>query len=100
MILPFSFLRRSLHRRLCRIQHIFDKYSVTRGEVIDKHVGDRAHVLTVLDYGATAHECGQEGTTNFVMLFIKFLAASSSSSVGNRFGKVFFMLRASYFEPA
>ena len=31
MILPFSFLRRSLHRRLCRIQHIFDEDPVDGG---------------------------------------------------------------------
>ena len=70
--IAFSFLRRSLHRRLCRIQHILDKYSVTRGGIIDHHVRDRAHVLTVLDYGATAHECGQEGTTNFNSSFMRF----------------------------
>ena len=81
-------------------RHIFGEDAVTRGGIVDEDVGHSSHDLVALNDGATAHECGQVRTTNFVIFFIKFLAASSSSSVGNRFGKVFAIFIASYFELA
>jgi len=49
---------------LCRqlahlIQHIFNKYTVSRFRIVDKHVGHRSHELAVLDDRATTQECGQ-----------------------------------------
>ena len=82
------------------VKHIFNKYAISRGGIVDQHVGDRSHELAVLDDRRAAQECGQERTTIFVIFFIKFFAASSSSSVGNRFGKVFAIFNASYFELA
>ena len=81
-------------------QHILNEDAIARGEAIDQNVGDCSHDFVVLNDGGAAHECGQVRTTNFVIFSIKFFAASSSSSVGNRPGKVFAMLNASYFDPA
>ena len=82
------------------VEHIFDEDAIPRGGVVDQNVSNSSNELAVLNDGRAAQVCGQVRTTNFVIFFIKFLAASSSSSLGNRLGKVFFMLRASYFEPA
>jgi len=41
------------------IQHILNKYSIPRGEIVDHNVGDSAYELTILDDGRAAHECGQ-----------------------------------------
>ena len=49
------FLRRSLHRHLRRVQHIFDENAVARGGVVYHDVGDCADELAVLDDGAAAH---------------------------------------------
>jgi hypothetical protein len=59
---PFSHRRVKTHVR----EHIFNEYSVPRGGVIDQHVRHRADELAVPDDGRSAHECGQEGTTNFM----------------------------------
>ena len=109
-ILPFlyaAFLVGAIHespvlpqRRGDVRQHILNKDPVPRGGIADQHVRDRTHKTSVLQDRAARHECGQVGTTNFVIFFIKFLATSSSSSVGNRLGKVFAIFNASYFEPA
>ena len=82
------------------IQHIFDENAIAARGIVDQHMRHSPHELAVLNYGAARQVCGQERTTNFVIFFIKFLAASSSSSVGNRFGKVFAIFNASYFELA
>ena len=54
-----AFLRRSLLWHLCGVEHIFNEYSVSRCWVVDKHVGDRAHELAVLDDRRAAQSCGQ-----------------------------------------
>ena len=36
------------HRNICGIQHIFDKYSIPRGRIVDQRVGDSSHELSVL----------------------------------------------------
>ena len=41
------------------IQHIFNKNSVPRGGIADEDVRDSSHELSVLNDGASAHECGQ-----------------------------------------
>ena len=46
-------------------QHILNENAVPCGGVVYKHVGDRSDKLAVLNNGAAAHECGQEGTTAF-----------------------------------
>ena len=61
----YSFLRRSPRRHLRRVEHIFYKYSISHRGIIYHNVGDGAYELTVLNYRATAHEYGQEGTTVF-----------------------------------
>ena len=59
-------LRRFRHYlRICRIQHILNENSIPRGGIIYKNVRYSSHELAVLDDGASAHECGQEGTTVF-----------------------------------
>ena len=46
---PYNFLlRRLLHRHLRRIQHIFDKNAVSRGGIVDEHVGHSSYELAVL----------------------------------------------------
>ena len=74
-ILPLALfpLRCLRHGHLRGAQHIFNENSVSRGGIVDKHVGDSSHKLAVLDNGRAAHECGQEGTT----LFYKFLTVST-----------------------
>ena len=52
-------LRRPLHRHLCRVQHILNENSVTRGGIVDENVCYRAHELAVLNDGGACHECGQ-----------------------------------------
>ena len=37
------------------IEHIFNENSVPRGGIVDQHVGDRSHQLTVLNYGRATH---------------------------------------------
>ena len=59
---------------LARIQHIFDEDSVSRGGIVDQHVGDRSHELAVLNDGGARHECVQVGTT----AFYKFLTVLTS----------------------
>ena len=39
----------------CR-EHIFNKYGVAAGGVVDEDVGDGADYLAVPDYGRAAHE--------------------------------------------
>ena len=56
---------------LRRGQHIFNKYAVSRGRIVYQNVRHRAHYLAVLDDGAAAHECVQEGTTLFNEKFTK-----------------------------
>ena len=97
MILPFLFYHAATSFDSAYSQY---KYPYPVVGVVDEDVRHRAGEPTVLNDWATAQECGQEGTTNFVISFIKFLATSSSSSVGNRFGKAFAIFNASYFEPA
>ena len=46
-----AFLRRSLLWHLCRVQHIFDKDSVSRGGIVDEDVRHSPHELAVLDDG-------------------------------------------------
>ena len=58
-------LRRSLLWHLRRVQHILNENSVPRCRIVYHNVRDRADELAVLDNGAAAHECGQEGTTVF-----------------------------------
>ena len=62
-------LRRPRHGKIDSGEHIFDKNSVSRGRVIDQHVGDCSHQLAVLDDRAAAHECVQVGTTVFYKKF-------------------------------
>ena len=45
----FVTLRRPRHRHLRGGEHVFDKDAVTRGGVIDEHVGHRSDQLAVLD---------------------------------------------------
>ena len=61
MILLFSSPRRHGHID----EHIFEEDSVARGRIVDEDVRHRADDLAVLDNRASAHECGQEGTTVF-----------------------------------
>ena len=63
MILPFVLRCQISHL----IQHIFNKYSVSRGGIVDHNVRYRTDELAVLDDGATAHECVQVGTTVFTI---------------------------------
>ncbi len=56
---------------MCGIQHIFNENAVSRGGIVDQHVSDRPDELAVLNDRASAHECGQEGTTVFHKIFIK-----------------------------
>ena len=61
--IAFFILRRSLHRHLRRIQHIFNKNAVARGGVVYHDVGDCADELAVLDNGlpdTSAVEKGQQ----------------------------------------
>ena len=82
------------------IQHIFNKYSVPRGGIVDEDVGDSSHELAVLNDWRAAQVCDQERTTKFVSFFIVSTAIFISSSVGKRFGSVSGMFNALYFEPA
>ena len=50
-------------------QHVFHKDPVAHGGIVDQHVGDCSHDLAVLDDRRAAHECGQEGTTIFRILY-------------------------------
>ena len=54
MILPFL-LRCLRHGYLRGIEHIFNKYPVSRGGVVDQNVRDRADELAVLNDGRAAH---------------------------------------------
>jgi hypothetical protein len=69
---------------LCRIQHILNKYSIPRGGIVNKNVGDSADELAVLYYGRARHECGQVGTTHFynfltdLTLFVKKIVLCGS----------------------
>ena len=56
---------------LARIQHIFNENSVSHAGIVYHNVCDRADELSVLNDGAAAHECGQEGTTLFNEKFTK-----------------------------
>ena len=40
-----------------RVQHIFDKYSIPRGGIVNQNVGHRAYQPAVLNNGAAGHEC-------------------------------------------
>ena len=71
-----AFLRRFLHRHLCRRQHILNKDPVPRRRVADHHVGHSADELAVLDDGRARHECSQEGTTLFNGKFTKMPGAT------------------------
>ena len=46
-----AFLRRLLHRHLCRVQHILNENAVARGGIVDEHVRNRADELAVLNDG-------------------------------------------------
>ena len=65
-------LRRPLRLHLRCAEHIFDKDSVARCRVVYENVRHRTDKLAVLDDGRAAHECGQEGTTNFNRKLMKF----------------------------
>ena len=95
--IAFWFLCRQLARL---IQHIFNKYTVSRFRIVDEDVCHRADQLAVLDDRAARHECGQVRTTNFVSFFIVSTAIFISSSVGNLSGSVFTISNALYFDPA
>ena len=41
------------------IQHIFNKYAVSRGGVVDENVRHSSDELSVLNDWAARHECGQ-----------------------------------------
>ena len=83
--LIYAFLRHSLRRHFCRVEHIFDKNAVAHRRIIYHNVGDptslrslrvcvanvAADKLAVLNDGRAAHECGQERTTVFCKIFIK-----------------------------
>ena len=68
MILPSVLLRRPRLRHMRRIQHILNKYAVSRCGIVDENVGDSADEFAVLDDGRSAHECGQVGTTVFTKI--------------------------------
>ena len=53
-----------------RIQHVFNKYPVPLGRIIDHYVRNCAHKLAVPNDGAALHECGQEGTTHLYNILI------------------------------
>ena len=40
-------------------QHVFEEDPISRGGIVDQHVGDGTDDLAVLDDGASAQECGQ-----------------------------------------
>ena len=82
------------------VPHIFNENSVSRGRIVDQHVGDSAHELAVLKDGAARQECGQSRTTKCVITFIFSAALCISSFVGNLFGSEFGRFNASYFDPA
>ena len=65
----YSFLRRSLHRQLRFVQHIFNENSVPSCGVIDHNVGDSSDESAVLNDRRARHECVQVGTTIFEKLF-------------------------------
>ena len=54
------------------VPHIFNENPVSRGGIVDQHVGHRSHELSVLKDGAARQECGQSRTTNFNSSFMKF----------------------------
>ena len=68
-IVPFSFSPQRLWHIL---EHIFNKDAVARGGVADQHVRHRANEASVLQDRATAHECGQVGTTAFLQIIDRF----------------------------
>ena len=71
---PLVFVHPLSSRRHGHIdEHIFKEDAVSRGGIVDQDVGDGSDKLAVLNDGRAAHECGQEGTTNFNGIFIKFI---------------------------
>ena len=56
----------------CCVQHIFDENAVTRGGVVDQHVGDGADEVTVLDDRRAGHADVKYGTKEFCV-FLRFL---------------------------
>ena len=54
------------------VPHILNENPVSRGRIVDQHVGHRAHELAVLKDRAARQECGQSKTTNFNSIFMKF----------------------------
>ena len=61
--------RQFIASHLTRIKHIFNEDAVALGRLVDGDVGNGADELTVLDDGRARHECGQEGTTNFRIIY-------------------------------
>ena len=55
----FVQLRRLCHGNICGIQHIFNKYTVSRSGIVYEDVRHGTDQLTVLNYRRAAHECGQ-----------------------------------------
>ena len=74
-------LRRPLRLHLRRVEHILNENAVPRCRIIDEHVRYRADELAVLDNRATAHECGQEGTTVFYKNFTEISAKNTLSRI-------------------
>ncbi len=66
LLLTFLFQKKS---SLCVCQHIFNKNSVARRRVVDKHVCDRSDKLAVLNYRRAAHERVNIRTTHFNRMF-------------------------------
>ena len=54
-----AFLRRLLHRHLCRIKHILNENAVAGSRVVYHNVSHRADELAVLNDRRARHECGQ-----------------------------------------
>jgi len=68
MILPSVLLRRPRLWHLRRIQHILNKYAVSRCGIVYENVRHSPHELVVLNDGRSAHECVQVGTTVFTKI--------------------------------
>jgi len=56
-------------------RHILNENAVSRGGIVDQHVGDGTNQLAVPDDRRAAHECGQVGTTkSFKKMFLNLCA--------------------------
>ena len=54
-------------------QHIFEEDPVARGGIVDQHMRNGPHHLSVLNDRRAAHECGQERTPIFHRNFMKLI---------------------------